>query len=343
MLLSIIIPCYNSELYLDRCINSLINQTFATKDLQLIFINDASTDHTLSILLKYETKYPELITVIDSPTNLKQGGARNLGLKYATGTYVGFVDSDDWVEPDMYEQLYNKAVEYQCDIVGCCIYRNLPDGAQTAYPIQQDFYYRLSEEDILSHKLVPAVGSYNVTRIIRRSLLVDNHISFPEKIYYEDNFFSGILQYYITSGYYINRCLYHYYYRPDSTTSQNNNPHQLDRLAIELLKIEEFQKRGLFDPYHVQIEYDFLKLFYFNTMDLLFAQFQEFPPDVFSYMKETITTIFPKYLSNPFLRNACSQNPYYHFFLELLQKDINDHELTLLGETYRKNFHISLS
>lgn len=343
MLLSIIIPCYNSELYLDRCINSLINQTFATKDLQLIFINDASTDHTLSILLKYETKYPELITVIDSPTNLKQGGARNLGLKYATGTYVGFVDSDDWVEPDMYEQLYNKAVEYQCDIVGCCIYRNLPDGAQTAYPIQQDFYYRLSEEDILSHKLVPAVGSYNVTRIIRRSLLVDNHISFPEKIYYEDNFFSGILQYYITSGYYINRCLYHYYYRPDSTTSQNNNPHQLDRLAIELLKIEEFQKCGLFDPYHVQIEYDFLKLFYFNTMDLLFAQFQEFPPDVFSYMKETITTIFPKYLSNPFLRNACSQNPYYHFFLELLQKDINDHELTLLGETYRKNFHISLS
>lgn len=343
MLLSIIIPCYNSELYIDRCINSLINQTFATKDLQLIFINDASTDHTLSILLKYETKYPELITVIDSPTNLKQGGARNLGLKYATGTYVGFVDSDDWVEPDMYEQLYNKAVEYQCDIVGCCIYRNLPDGAQTAYPIQQDFYYRLSEEDIISHKLVPTIGSYNVTRIIRRSLLVDNHISFPEKIYYEDNFFSGILQYYITSGYYINRCLYHYYYRPDSTTSQNNNPHQLDRLAIELLKIEEFQKRGLFDPYHVQIEYDFLKLFYFNTMDLLFAQFQEFPPDVFSYMKETITTIFPKYLSNPFLRNVCSQNPYYHFFLELLQKDINDRELTLLGETYRKNFHISLS
>lgn len=343
MLLSIIIPCYNSELYIDRCINSLINQTFATKDLQLIFINDASTDHTLSILLKYETKYPELITVIDSPTNLKQGGARNLGLQYATGTYVGFVDSDDWIEPDMYEQLYNKAVEYQCDIVGCCIYRNLPDGTQTAYPIQQDFYYRLSEEDISSHKLIPAIGSYNVTRIIRRSLLVDNHISFPEKIYYEDNFFSGILQYYITSGYYINRCLYHYYYRPNSTTSQNNNPHQLDRLAIELLKIEEFQKRGLFDPYHAQIEYDFLKLFYFNTMDLLFAQFQEFPPDVFSYMKETITTIFPKYLSNPFLRNACSQNPYYHFFLELLQKDINDRELTLLGETYRKNFNISLS
>lgn len=342
MLLSIIIPCYNSEPYLERCISSLINQTFASKDLQLIFVNDASTDHTLSILLEYETKYPELITIIDSPTNLKQGGARNLGLQYAIGTYVGFVDSDDWIEPDIYEQLYSKAIEYQCDIVGCCIYRNLPDGTQTAYPIQQDFYYCLSEEDIFSHKLLPAVGSYNVTRIIRRSILVDNHISFPEKIYYEDNFFSGILQYYLTSGYYINRCLYHYYYRPDSTTSQNNNPRLLDRLAIELLKIEEFQKRGLFDPYHMQIEYDFLKLFYFNTMDLLFAQFCKFPPDVFSYMKETITTIFPNYIENPLIQNAYSQNPYYHFFLELLQKNLSNHELTLLGETYRKNFHISL-
>lgn len=343
MLLSIIIPCYNSELYLDRCIKSLLSQTLASNHLEFIFVNDASTDCTLPILLKYETMYPNLITVINSSTNLKQGGARNLGLQYASGDYVGFVDSDDWIEPDMYEQLYQKAEQYQCDIVGCCIYRNLPDGAETAYPIKQSTYYQLSELDVASRRLLPTIGSYNVTRIIRHSILLDNQILFPEHLYYEDNFFSGILQYYLSSGYYLNQCLYHYYYHPDSTTSQNNNLRQLDRLSVELLKIEELQKRQLFEPYHMQIEYDFLKLFYFNTMDLLFAQFQEFPTDIFPYMKETISTIFPKYLSNPFLRNACSQNPYYHFFLELLQKDINDHELTLLGETYRKNFHISLS
>lgn len=343
MLLSIIIPCYNSESYIHRCIQSLLCQTLGSEHLQLIFVNDASTDQTLSHLLTYESKYPELITVVNSPVNLKQGGARNLGLQYASGDYVGFVDSDDWVEPDMYEQLYQKAIEYQCDIVGCCICRNLPDGTETSYPISGDAYYKLTSDDIAAHRTLPSIGSYNVTRIIKRSILTDHQISFPEQIYYEDNFFAGILQYYLTSGYYLNRCLYHYYYHPDSTTSKNNDFRQLDRLTIELLKIEDLQKRGLFEPYHVQIEYDFLKLFYFNTMDLLFAQFKEFPPDVFCYMKNAITTIFPKYQSNPLLQNACSQNPYYRFFLELLQKDISDRELTLLGETYRQNFHISLS
>ena len=106
MLLSIIIPCYNSELYLDRCIKSLLSQTLGSNHLEFIFVNDASTECTLPILHKSETMYPNLITVINSSTNLKQGGARNLGLQYASGDYVGFVDSDDWIEPDMYEQLY---------------------------------------------------------------------------------------------------------------------------------------------------------------------------------------------------------------------------------------------
>lgn len=343
MPISIIIPCYNSAQYLDRCIKSLLQQTLSFDQLQLVFVNDASTDNTLSILLAYEAKYPKLITVIDSPSNLKQGGARNLGLQYATGDYVGFVDSDDWVEPDMYEQLYRKAIDYQCDIVGCCICRNLPDGTETPYPVSEDAYYKLTADDISAHRTLPSIGSYNVTRIIRRSILIDNQIFFPEHVYYEDNFFSGILQYYLRSGYYLNRCFYHYYYRPESTTSQTSLSSLLDRLTVELMKIEEFQKRGLFDLYHTQIEYDFLKLFYFNTMDLLFAGFAKFPFDIFLYMKKSIIEIFPNYLSNPLLQNACSQNPYYRFFLELLQKDISDRELTLLGETYRQNFHISLS
>lgn len=343
MLLSIIIPCYNSEQYIERCINSLINQTFPLDNLQLIFVNDASTDHTLSILLKYEEKYPNLITVIDSPINLKQGGARNLGLQYATGDYIGFVDSDDWIEPDMYEQLYQKALSYQCDLVGCCIFRNLPDGTEISYPVDHDSYYQLTQNDIADYKLLPTIGSYNVTRIIRRSIIIDHQIQFPAHLYYEDNFFSGILQYYVKSGYYLNRCLYHYYYHPESTTSQANISSLLDRLTVELMKIEEFQKRGLFVPYYTQIEFDFFKLFYFNTMDLLFAQFDKFPSDIFPYMKETITSIFPKYINNQLLQNACSQNPYYNFFLKLLHKDFSDGELTVIGETYRKNFHISLS
>ena len=108
--ISIIIPCYMVEQYIDRCVNSLLNQSIGLENLELIFINDASPDLTLSKLLDYEQLYPESILIIDSKENMKQGGARNLGLMYASADYIGFVDSDDWVEPTMFEKLYAKAI-----------------------------------------------------------------------------------------------------------------------------------------------------------------------------------------------------------------------------------------
>ena len=108
--LSVIIPVYGVEKYLQACIDSVVNQTM--KDIEFIFVNDASLDGSLEILRENERKYPDLICVIDSKENLMQGGARNLGIRAARGEYVGFIDSDDFIHPEMYEKLYNKAVGY---------------------------------------------------------------------------------------------------------------------------------------------------------------------------------------------------------------------------------------
>jgi glycosyltransferase involved in cell wall biosynthesis len=86
--ISIIIPCYNVEKYIERCIDSLINQTMNLDQMEFIFVNDASTDRTLDILLKYEKKYSDSIMVINSEENLRQGGARNIGLSYTNGDYT---------------------------------------------------------------------------------------------------------------------------------------------------------------------------------------------------------------------------------------------------------------
>ena len=94
-LISVIIPCYNVSKYLDRCMDSLLKQTIGYNKLELIFINDASTDNTLDMLLGYEEKYPDTVLVINLEENKKQGFARNLALEYATGKYIGYVDSDD--------------------------------------------------------------------------------------------------------------------------------------------------------------------------------------------------------------------------------------------------------
>lgn len=107
------------EKYIDRCLSSVVQQSIGMEHMQIILVNDASTDNTLEKLLLWETRYSDNILVITYEQNLRQGGARNIGLNYATGDYIGFVDSDDWIEPDMYEVLVEKMFEGVYDVVNC--------------------------------------------------------------------------------------------------------------------------------------------------------------------------------------------------------------------------------
>ena len=99
MKLSVIVPVYNmaAEGKLNYCLDSLVNQTI--DDYEIIAVDDCSTDNSLEILRTYEIKYPDKLKVIASSVNRKQGGAKNLGLEAAKGEWIGFIDSDDWIEP----------------------------------------------------------------------------------------------------------------------------------------------------------------------------------------------------------------------------------------------------
>lgn len=109
---SVIIPVYNSEAYLKTCIESLVNQTL--KDIELIFINDGSTDNSLKILETYTKKHKQI--KIYSTENKGVGNARNLGIKKAHGKYIGFVDSDDYVNKYYFSELYRAAEKYHTNI-----------------------------------------------------------------------------------------------------------------------------------------------------------------------------------------------------------------------------------
>lgn len=110
---SIIVPCYNAGLYLATCLDSLVNQTL--KDIEIICVNDYSTDNSLDILQEYATR-DSRIKIINNPHNMGEGATRNAGLAKATGEYIGFVDSDDTVDLDFYEKLYNVAKPKNLDI-----------------------------------------------------------------------------------------------------------------------------------------------------------------------------------------------------------------------------------
>ena len=112
---SVIVPVYNGEKYIRRCLDSLLNQTL--ENIQIIVVNDASTDNTLSILNEFKKQAENKVTIITLPINKKQGGARNAGLDVARGEYIGFVDADDFVKLDMYKKLYEKALSHNYDVV----------------------------------------------------------------------------------------------------------------------------------------------------------------------------------------------------------------------------------
>ena len=102
---SVVIPCYNAAAWLPKCFLSLAEQTMGMEDLELIFVDDASTDNgrTWEMLLLFERAYPDSVIVIRLEENRRQGGARNEALLYASGEYISFVDADDWVLPGLYE------------------------------------------------------------------------------------------------------------------------------------------------------------------------------------------------------------------------------------------------
>ncbi len=191
---SIILPVYNVQGYLPRCLKSLIDQTL--KDIEIICVNDASTDDSLAILECFARK-DKRIKIINQE-NGGPGVARNNGIQAATGEYIGFIDPDDWVKEDMYEKLYNQAKKLNSDIVICDYVRyqswtnrilehNFFEKAVKyikAEPVEVESGKNIDRETLLDTLLISPCYSWN--RIYRRSLLQKNNIRFTDNMCYED-------------------------------------------------------------------------------------------------------------------------------------------------------------
>lgn len=186
---SIIIPVYNAAPYIRDCLDSILSGDL--KEIEVIAVNDGSSDNSLEILKEYQRKYG--IVVIDQ-LNAGASKARNMALDAATGEYIGFVDADDWIEPQMYSKMYTAAKETDADIVFCNIYRNfdlkmrkyIPTGIYDANKIHHDIYPLLiSNIDEISGKTTLRGAAW--PRIFRRDLLERNHIRFDEQLVYNED------------------------------------------------------------------------------------------------------------------------------------------------------------
>ena len=177
---SVIVPVYNAEKKIQRCVESLLSQTL--KEMEFIFINDYSTDASGEMLEEIK-KQDERVIVIHSPKNSGAGGARNLGLDMAKGEYIGFVDSDDFIKADMFEELYEVAKENDCDIVDCPLYNMKADSLRPPGVLDEFCNCTLTTEQ---RELLILSDGYIVTKIFRASLIEENHVRFRPNVKVED-------------------------------------------------------------------------------------------------------------------------------------------------------------
>ncbi len=172
---SVIVPVYNASEQFSGCIGNLVHQTL--EDIEIIFVDDCSTDNSLSILLECQRQYPQKVRVIASPENRRAGGARNLGLDLATGEYIGFVDADDLPDVQMYEKLYAKAKEGDYDMVDGGFVFDKKESL-TLYTTDTE----TGELNNAKRSRLIRIGGYLWSKIVRRSLIEEQHLRFREHV-----------------------------------------------------------------------------------------------------------------------------------------------------------------
>ncbi|MCM1568338.1 MAG: glycosyltransferase [Roseburia sp.] len=336
-LISIIIPCYNVEKYIERCFRSIEKQTIGIEKLEVILVDDCSTDNTREKLKAIEASYPDSVILVCCEQNGRQGRARNIGLQYASAPYIGFVDSDDWLEPDMYEKMYRKLQELSCDIVMCQSFRDFDNPGQILPPKRTGEEGRLLRIDTLSKRKTFLVGAYMGfgvwNKLYRRELLQENDIFFPENLAYEDHFFATLLYFYTESVYLMEERLYHYFVNQESTVLAKNASYHFDILTVDVLLWEECEKRGFLRDYRLELEYQFLTLCYLPSIKMMILRLNEVPYEYFCALKEATLERVPDYHSNPYAKELVTE--LYTVFLGFLDCPVSREDLDSIFKAVR--------
>lgn len=252
--LTCIVPVYNVENYIEKCLDSLVNQTL--QDIEILIINDGSTDSSLEKIQNYTKKFPDKIKCI-TKENGGQGSARNYGLEIAQGEYIGFVDSDDWLELNTYEEMYNCAKQNNSDIVICNMVDNFEDGRVVVYDCV--------------HYDEPALKTMSAcNKIFKKELIGDS--KFPLKIWYEDFAFTTplVLKANIITP--LDRNFYQCHVRNVSTMNNNNSLKNLDIITAYEEVVERVKKENKYKENKQLLDYILAEHIMVTTVNRVAAQ-----------------------------------------------------------------------
>lgn len=326
---SVVIPVYNVESYLEDCLKSVLHQTLT--DIEIICVNDGSTDKSLSILEKYAKKDKRL-TVINQE-NAGHAVATNIGMTYATGEYLFLMDSDDIIEFNALELTYKKAKECDVDfVIFKAINYNNSEGKyyETKSYTMKEVYNQVKDEVFSYEDVKDLIFTMSVTpwsKLYNRKFLLENNIIFPEGLIFDDNIFFWEVLFNAKRIVFLNEFLF--IRRFYSTSSTNNGDLRfLDSIEINNLIWKTFRKYNHFD-YHKKYLYNSKILSLYNR----YTKIKEEYKDIFFHeMQEAYMMILnDDTLFNDFLENVTDNNK--KLFFQVLSTE-NSSDFELLRETY---------
>ena len=262
---SVIVPVYNSEKYLNKCLDSLISQTL--EDIEIICVNDGSTDSSRKILQDYAENDSRFVIV-----DKKNGGlssARNAGIRVAKADYIVFLDSDDWVVPEAYENVYRNVLGVDIVFFGTQVVGDYMSERRA----DDERYYSVKYSGIqsLNDEIISNVDVSAWDKMFRRDIIVNNNLEFPEGKLYED--YAFYWQYISCCKVaYFDQSRYHRYLRHEGSIMANTfagSPRALEHLDVADLIFASFKESGYFDSHHSLCNSMFLNCFWFAYLNTL--------------------------------------------------------------------------
>lgn len=244
MLVSIVVPIYNTEKYLRKCIDSLVHQSY--ENIEVVLVDDGSTDSSLSISMEYRNMDDRV--KVFSKQNGGQGTARNLGIEKALGDYIMFVDADDWVDSDIVEVLVNEINTRGSDIAICNIKKTKFNSEEIGVYFDEKLKTDVVEGEY--KKQLFDISTYPVARLINKKLFAEHSLFFPTH-FYEDVALLPLIYAHAERISFVDKHLYTY--RDQGNSTVNNLNHIYDRVECLETLVDRFKQYGKFALYESDI------------------------------------------------------------------------------------------
>ena len=296
---SVIIPVYNMEKYLNKCLDTVVNQTL--KEIEIIIIDDGSTDASPDIIQEYAQHYRDKIICLRKE-NGGQGMARNIAVSMSKGEYIGFVDADDYIELDMYENLYTHAKANNLDYLECDykFLREDDNGNEMELKQYGDIRYRSHKYELF---IDPLVSPWN--KIYKGDLLRNNQIIFPEGVIYEDTSFYVKAIPYINSFSFIDKVYVKHFLRSNSTMTGSRSIKTADIFEVIQDVIDFYKENDFWNLYKDELEYFSIKILLCSSIERISKISEKSLRKKFvNKTFEFINCNFPDYKNNKYIDNS---------------------------------------